>query len=180
MDVKAVKTELAGMLGTLLAIDPLTGLPYTGTDPAYPAGLTVRANAQAPMSLAETDLPTWIIFSGNATYPNPPDQTVDRLAKETRDFVCCLYVCYSQTGIDGEAERKVEPYINAARALIQSHPLLYDGNISQIVPWIMRAYLIKDDGIVVLPYGASIPVKYNGLRFTIRVEGLNVVNYGNE
>jgi hypothetical protein len=170
MDLKAIKKELAGMFATLYNLDPITGLPTTQK---------MRANAQAPMSLAETDLPTWILFSGAATYPNPPDQSVDRLAKETRDFHCCLYVALIGAGIDGEAERKVEPYLDYSRNLIQSHPLLYDGNISEIVPGIMRAYLIKDDGIVVLNYGSPVQ-KYDGLRFTIRVEGLNTVTYGNE
>jgi hypothetical protein len=170
MDIKAIKKELAGMFATLYKLDEITGLPTTQH---------LRANAQAPMSLAETDLPTWILFTGSASYPNPPDQTVDRLAKETRDIMCCLYVCLQTAGIDGEAERKVEPYIDYSRSLIQSHPLLYDGNISDIVPGIMRAYLIKDDGIVLLPYGNPAQ-KYDGLRFTIRIEGLNEVIYGNE
>lgn len=170
MDIKAIKTELAGMFATLFNLDPLTGLPT-----AQP----MRANAQAPMSIAETDLPTWILFTGGAVYPTPPDQTVDRLSKETRDFQCCLYVMLQTAGIDGEAERRVEPYIDYARNLIQSHPLLYDGNISDRVPGIMRAYVVRDEGIVVLPYGNPVQ-KYDGLRFTIRVEGLNMVTYGNE
>lgn len=170
MDIKAIKIEMAGMFSTLFVLDPLTGLPTTQA---------LRANAEAPMSLAETDLPTFVIFTGSASYPVPPDQTVDRLAKETRDFSCCLYVCLAQAGIDGEAERKVEPYIDYVRNLIQAHPLLYDGVISDRVPGIMRAYLAKDDGIVVLPYGNPVQ-KYDGLRFIVRVEGLNEVTYGNE
>ena len=170
MDIKAIKKELAGMLATLYVLDPLTGLPTSQH---------MRANAEAPMSLADTDLPTWILFVGAGTYPVPPDQTVERLTKETRDILCCLYVNLTQAGIDGEAERVVEPYIDYARSLIQSHPLLYDGNISDIVPGIMRAYLVRDDGIVVLPYGGPIQ-KYDGLRFVIRIEGLNESSYGNE
>jgi hypothetical protein len=170
MDIKAIKTELAGMLATLSTLDPLTGLP---------TAQHLRANAQAPMSLSETDLPTWIIYTGAASYPNPPDQTVDRLAKETRDFACCLYVQLTQAGIDGEAERLVEPYIEYSRNLFQSHPLLYDGNISDRVPGIMRAFLLRDEGVVVLSYGNPVQ-KYDGLRFVLRMEGLNVVNYENE
>ncbi len=107
------------------------------------------------------------------------DQTIDRLAHETRDFTCCMYGTYVQQGIDGESERVVEPYLDYARNLFQSHPLLYDGNLSDIVPGIMRAYLIRDDGIVVLPYGNPAS-RYTGLRFIVRVEGLNEVIYGNE
>ncbi len=175
MEINKVKAAIAGMLGTLKQIDPLTGLPYDPYSDLY--GATVRANAEAPMSLADTDLPTWCIFAARATYPTPPDQSVNRLQSETRDFTCNLYVCLAQTGIDGEAERKVEPYLDAARNLIQGHPLFYDGNIADIVPGIMRAYLVSDDGIVTLTYGQS---RYNGLRFTIRVDGKNLVTYGNE
>ena len=170
MDLVAIKKEMAGMFATLFALDPLTRLPTTQN---------LRAYAQAPMSIPETDLPVWVLFSGSATYPSPPDQTVNRLARETRDFICCLYVCMAQSGIDGEAERKVEPYLDYSRNLIQSHPLFYDGNVSDIVPGIMRAYLTKDEGVVVLQYGNPVQ-KYNGLRFTIRVEGHNQVTYGNE
>lgn len=168
MDLKDIKRAFAGMLATLYNLDPLTELPTAQHMKAY---------AQAPMSLAENDLPVWIVFTGAASYPNPPDQTVDRLVKETRDFLCCLYVCQTQQGIDGEAERKVEPYLDYARNLFQSHPLLYDGNISDIVPGIMRAFLLRDEGVVVLPFGNQ---KYVGLRFSVRIEGLNAVTYGNE
>lgn len=158
------------MLATLDVIDPKTGLPTTRK---------MRAYAQAPMSLPETDLPLWAVYTGSAVYPSPPDQTIDRLAHETRDFMCCMYGCIVQSGIDGEAERKVEPYLDPSRNLFQSHPLIYDGNISDRVPGIMRAYLTRDDGLVVLPFGDP-TVKYLGLRFTIRIEGLNEVIYENE
>lgn len=170
MDVKRIKTAFAGMLATLYNLDPVTDLP---------TAQAMKAFAQAPMSLSETDLPTWVVFTGGASYPNPPDQTIDRLAHETRDFTCCMYGAYVQQGIDGEAERTVEPYLDYARNLFQSHPLLYDGNISDIVPGIMRAYLIRDDGIMVLPYGNPAS-RYAGLRFIVRIEGLNEVIYGNE
>jgi hypothetical protein len=176
MDIKGIKVELAGMLGTLLKIDPLTGEPYDD----YRAGETVRANAQAPFSLAETDLPTWCIFAGQATYPFPPDRSENRLAKEDRDFSCVLYVCVTQTGIDGEAERKIEPYIDAARLLIQRHALLYDGVLSQRVPGILHAGLVRDEGIIQTRYGDD-PVAYGGLKYVIRIQGLNNNgSYGNE
>lgn len=168
MDIMKIKTALAGMFSNLYKLDPLTKLP---------TAQAMKAFAEAPMSLSETDLPTWILFTGAASYPNPPDQTVDRLTKETRDFQCCLYVCLTQAGVDGEAERLVEPYIDYARNMIQSHPLLYDGNLADVVPGIQRAYLVRDEGIVVLPYNNQ---KYDGLRFTIRIEGYNLVTYGNE
>jgi len=177
MDIKAVKTAVAGCLGTLLKIDPLTGLPYN--DYSYEFEQTVRSNAQAPMSIDSGDFPEWIIFAAAATYPDASNRNEGRLSKENRDFVACLYVCIAQAGIDGEAERRVEPYIEPARALFASHPLFYDGKIADIVPGIQRAYLLRDDGIVQMRYGQETTV-YNGLRFTFRVEALNIDTLGNE
>lgn len=165
MDLAKTKKAIAGMLSTLFVLDS-QGIPTLQH---------VRANAEAPMSLADTDLPTWIIFTGAAQYFR--DRSVDRLSKEVRDFHLCLYVIQSQAGLDGEAERRVEPYLDYSRNLIQQHPLFYDGVIGDIVPGIQEAYLIKDDGIVILPFNNQ---KYDGLRFTVRVEGYNRVIYGNE
>jgi len=178
MDIKGIKKELAGLMGTMLRVDPITGVPYTA--PPAMIGARVKALSEAPMSLAETDLPTWLFYVGSAAYPAPPDQTVGRLSKETRDIVCCLYVCIAQAGIDGEAERKALPYMDVSRNLFQSHPLIYDGNISDRVPGIMRAYLVKDDGIVQLKFGTGEPITYDGLRYTLRFDGYNEVTYGNE
>ena len=177
MDIKKVKVAIAGCLGTLLKIDPLTGLPYDSY--SYDFGETVRSNAEAPFSLAETDLPTWIIFTGPATYPDASNRNIARLSKENRDFTACLYVCISQSGIDGEAERKVEPYIEPIRALFALHPLFYDNKIADIVPGIQRSYLLRDDGIVQMRYGNDSTL-YLGLRFVFRVEALNADTYGNE
>ena len=132
------------------------------------------------MSLPESDLPLWIIFAAPATYPWPPDVSMNRFATETRDFDCVLYVCIAQAGIDGEAERKVEPYLDAARNLIQIHPLLYSNNMAQIVPGIMRAGLVRDSGIASLRFNPRDPSTYAGVRYTIRVEGKNILMLGDE
>lgn len=176
MDIAATKVALAGMLGNLFAFTFNTG------SQTYQLSATqhIRANAQAPMSLADSDLPTFILFTGPARYPSPPDQSMNRLAMETRDYIAALFVAYGQAGIDGEAERKVEPYVDYVRDQIQKHLLFYDGNQAHIVPGIMRAYLTGDDGIVTLRYGTGAPQNYVGLRYTIRVEGRNIVTYGNE
>jgi len=177
MDVKAVKMALSNMIGTLLAIDPLTGLPYVDPITHLPTGKTVRSNPQAPFSLAETDLPTWISFTGPGTYPDPPDRVDNTLAHETRDFTAALYVCVAEAGIDGEAERKTEPYLDAVRKLIQQHAIFANNSLAETVPGILRTYPLRDDGLVQLRYGQSSTL-YLGLRFVIRVIGLNDNNYG--
>ena len=166
MDIDAFKTSWAGLMRTMSVIDPATGLPTADF---------VRAYAQAPMSLAETDLPSWIFFTGPARYPVPPDQTYERLAKETRDFTARLYVLPAQAGIDGEAERRVQPYVDIARDLMQRHVQLWAGNPYDEPVGINRAYLVSDTGIVGnLVYGKT---QYAGIAFTVRVEAVNEVNY---
>ena len=171
MDIALFKTSLAGLLGQMYQINPTTGLPTS---------VHIRANAQAPMSLAETDFPTWILFTGQAVYPALPDQTENRLAKETRDFTCSLYVGIAQAGLDGEAERKVQPYIDPSRNWIQKHIRLWDGNILHEVPGVQRAWLIRDTGVAVLRYGNNNPVSYLGCSFVVRVDVWNEVIYANQ
>lgn len=170
MDITLFKESMAGLLGQMFVIDPTTLLPTVQH---------VRANAQAPMSLAETDFPTWIIFTGPATYPIPGDQTDRRLAKETRDFTASLYVGIAQAGIDGEAERKVQPYVNTARNIIQRHVRLWDGDPLHEVPGVQRGYLIRDTGIATLRFGSA-PVQYLGISYVVRVDVLNEVIYARQ
>jgi hypothetical protein len=155
-------------MSQLYNLDPSTGLPTT---------IPMTAKAQAPMSLTETDLPTWIILSLAGTYPNPPDQTYDRLALETRDFSFRLYANISQSGIDGEAERKVEPYLDYSRNHIQRHVQLWDGDPTHRVPGIQRGYIIRDSGVATLRFGSKDQPLYIGIDFTVRVECKNEVIY---
>ncbi len=137
----------------------------------------IPAKAQAPSSLTETDLPTWIFIPLNATYPVPPDQTDDRLARETRDFDLRLYVTIAQSGIDGEAQRKVEPYLDYGRDHIQRHVRLWDGNPYHEVLGLQRAYLVRDSGVATLRYGSEDKPLFVGISYTVRVECLNEVLY---
>jgi hypothetical protein len=151
MDITSFKSSFSALLAKLPQYDPLTGEVY---DPMR----YCRAFAQAPMSLSEADFPTWIIFTGAATYPNPPDQSDDRFASETRDFECRLYVGLAQTGQDGERERWVQPYVDPARNLIQSHIQLYAPTISNPTPGIQRGYLTRDGGVATFKFNEPGPV----------------------
>lgn len=167
MDIALFKKNWATLMATMFVIDPVTGLPTL---------VHVKAFAQAPFALAEQDLPLWVFFTGPATYPVPPPQAVDRLYRETRDFTAAFYVTIAQSGVDGEAERVVEPYVDSARNLIQSHIQLWDGVDADRVPGIMRTFLVRDTGIGTLIYGQAVP-KYNGISYTVRVEADNEVKY---
>ena len=155
----------------MYAYDFSTGVPVLTTN-------HIRANANAPFSLAETDLPTWCIFTKPASYPNPPDQSAGRLAMETRDFDAVLFVGVAQAGTDGEAEFKASPYIDYARDTIQSHVQIYQD--TPPVPGILRAYLIKDSGVMVRKYSPNDPAPYIGITYTVRVEGRNTVVYAKQ
>jgi hypothetical protein len=171
LDIAGLKANFADLLGQLFVYDVSTGTPVLTTN-------HIRANVNAPMSLADTDLPTWCIFTKAATYPNPPDQSDGRLAKETRDFDAILFVSLAQSGTDAEAEFRASPYVDYARDWIQSHIQLYQDKPP--VPGIMRAYLIKDSGIIVRKYAPNDPVPYICIGYTVRVEGRNTVNYASQ
>lgn len=170
MDIDTFKISWANLMKQMYVIDPNTGLPTSET---------VQAFAQAPMSLAETDMPTWIFYTGPATYPVPGDQTDKRLAKETRDFTASLYVAIVQQGNPGEAERKVQPYVDTSRNIIQKHVRLWDGNPYNETPGLQRAYLVRDTGVAVLRFGGT-EIRYVGVSYTVRVEVLNEVIYARQ
>lgn len=167
MDIAAFKPHLAAMFGEMFtyAWDAASGLYLVTAN-------HILAWAEAPQSISEGDLPMWILFTRQATYPVPPDSSALRLLRETRDFDCRLYVALGQAGIDGEAERKCEPYIETARLLIQTHPLLQEDTAPSYVPGIQRGYPVRDSGVVTLSYGSPAN-SYVGLNFTIRVDALN-------
>jgi hypothetical protein len=167
LDITLFKKSLAGLMSQLYVLD-VNGLPTTQHMPAQ---------AEAPASLTETDLPTWIFLTRAANYPNPPDQTQGRLAKETRDFDIRLYVTIAQTGIDGEAERDVEKYLDYSRNHIQSHTQLWDGDPAHRVPGLQRGWIVSDSGVAKMVYGSKDNPVYLGISFLLRVEFLNKVIY---
>lgn len=167
MDIALFKLSVSGLLAQLYVLD----------ESGNPTARHINTKPEAPFSLNESDLPSWIILTRDATYPNPPEQTDDRLARETRDFELRLYVTLAQSGIDGEAERVVSPYVDYARNHIQKHVRLWDGNPYHEVPGLQRAYLLRDSGATTLRFGGSDKPLYLGVSYTVRVECLNEVLY---
>jgi len=170
MDIDRFFDSLAGLMSQLYVLD-VNGNPTAQHMPA---------KAQAPMSLTESDLPTWIFLPGRATYANPPQQTIDKADKETRDFDIRLYVTIAQTGIDGEAQRRVQPYVDIGRNHIQRHVRLWDGDPYHEVVGLQRAWLINDSGVATLKYGVADKPLYLGINYTVRVECLNAIDYANQ
>ena len=162
--------SLAGLMSQLYVLD-VNGDPTTRH---------MNARAQAPMSLAETDLPTWIFLPLKGRYPDPPDQSEERFVKETRAFDIRLYVTITQTGIDGEAQRRVQPYLDIGRDHIQSHVQLWDSDPDFKPFGIQRAWLTEDSGVATLRYGIRDNPLYLGVSFITKVECYNEVHYGSQ
>lgn len=132
-------------------------------------GLTIsgvkRAYANAPQSLPDSDLPILAIFTGSATLA-PLGQT---LAEEIRTYLLRLYVAPVQAGYDGEAEKKVEPFLTGARAVYLSHPLLGNGAKDSTLPFVTRVAWGGDGGVMVLSYAGQ---NYIGAEFRVNVTSL--------
>lgn len=170
MDVGKFFDSLAGLMSQLYVLD------VNGN----PTSQHMNAKAQAPMSLTETDLPTWIFIPLQGTYPNPPEQNEASLAEENRDFEIRLYVTISQSGTDGEAQRAAQPYLDIGRDHIQKHVRLWDGDPYHEVPGLQRTWLLRDSGIATLKYGTADKPMYLGIAYTVRAKFWNAIEYANQ
>ncbi len=121
-----------------------------------------RAYVWAPQTLADSDLPAFCTFAGPATV----NQTSDTFVEETRTWLMRLYVKPVLQGIDGEAEKAVEPFLEKVRNTFLSHPLLGNGSKDSALPWVKRAVWLGDGGIQVLSYAGQ---NYLGVEFRLAV-----------
>lgn len=121
-----------------------------------------RAYVWAPQSLADSDLPVFCTFAGAATIVS----IGETLAEETRTWLMRLYVKPVLQGIDGEAEKSVEPFLASVRNVFLSHPLLGKGTKDSVLPWIEKATWLGDSGIQVLSYAGQ---NYLGIEFKLAI-----------
>ena len=168
MDVATFRLSVAGLIGQLYALDPATGLPTTTLVTPY---------AHAPQSISETKLPCGIIFTGAGRYPNPPDQSMDRVARESRQFAIEFYLAMAEAGVDFQAEERAEPYLDYTRDWLQSHPQLWDGVPAHQPHGDQRAYTVSDSGLTSRLRFTTAEVKYLGIAYIVRVEEYNEVKY---
>ena len=168
MDIATFRLSVAGLIGQLFVLDPTTGLPTLTPMQAY---------ARAPMSLSETKLPFGIVYTGAGRYPNPPDQTMDRLAKESRQFAIEFYLELAEAGVDFEAEIRSEPYLDYTRDWLQSHPQLWDGDPTHQTAGVERVYVLNDSGLTSRLRFTTATVKYLGVAYIVQVDAFNEVNY---
>lgn len=125
-----------------------------------------RAYAQGPASLPESDLPVMVNFVG----PTLSFQNIGGIFYlEKRQFNARLYVCPTQAGIDGEAERRVEPYIELVMRQFLKHQSLGDGEPLDLIAGIFKFSYIGDSGITVMRYAK---IDYLGVEFRVSVESV--------
>lgn len=121
-----------------------------------------RAYVWAPQSLADSDLPAFCTFAGPAMI-TPISET---LVEETRTWLMRLYVKPVLQGIDGEAEKAVEPYLTSVRNVFLSHPLLGKGTKDSTLNWLEKAVWLGDSGIQVLSFAGQ---NYLGIEFRLNL-----------
>ncbi len=170
MDIKTFRLSVAGLIAQLFVLDA-NGSPTT----THMTGL-----AHAPLSLGEDLIPAvGLILSMPARYPVPPDQSRDRVARETRDFLIEFYLDMAEAGVDFQAEETAEPYLDYTRDWLQKHIQLWDSDPTHQPKGVKRTYLVSDTGITSkLRYSTS-TVKYLGVAYVVRVDADNEVKYAN-
>jgi hypothetical protein len=98
-----------------------------------------RAYVQGPLSLPATDLPAFVNYTSAATHEwRVLGAETDR---ETRQYLMRLYVCTAQDGIEGEAERRCEPFFASVRNFFAAHLSLGQLRFVEI------ATLLGDSGV---------------------------------
>lgn len=117
-----------------------------------------RAYMHGPAALPAGDLPCFVNFTGAATHDWA------RLGAErdweTRQYLMRLYIREVQSGIDGEAEARCEPFFARVRDAFAARPGLDGLSNVQI------ATLAGDSGLAVLSYAGQ---EYAGIEFRLQV-----------
>jgi hypothetical protein len=135
-----------------------------------------RAYEYAPKSLPSSDLPAFVNFVGPAmanwqALGSDYDQ-------EGRTFVMRLFVKGAQQGVDGEAERACEPFLESVRDGFSGRPGLglghSSGSAGRPLDGVMGAYLAGDSGISTLLFAGE---EYLGIEFRLMVQQVVGVTY---
>jgi hypothetical protein len=129
-----------------------------------------RVYTHAPANLPPGDLPLMCIFTGPGTHNWKANGAEED--SESRGFVLRLYVRPAQGGVvDGEAERAVEPFLEAVAAAFGSRPGLSapaEGASPAQPPlqYVLSSELQSDSGPVILGYAGN---EYLGVEWKLNV-----------
>lgn len=121
-----------------------------------------RVYEYAPQSLADSDLPAFCTFAGPASVTAIGED----FHEETRTWLMRLYVKPVLQGIDGEAEKAVEPFLESVRDTFLAHPLLGKGVKDSVLDWMKRAVWLGDSGVQILSFAGQ---NYLGVEFRLNV-----------
>lgn len=166
MDIAAVKTQLALIEA---------GRDAVGLVPEVVgiAGVK-RAYEQAPSRLPDSDMPLFMNFTG---------ATMEFVSlgggfyREKRMFIPRLFVARIQQGIDGEAERKVEPFLSLGMQQFLAHPSLGNGNEDELIVGISSLEYLGDGGVQVLVFQNE---QFVGIEFRLAITAIvesNIAKY---
>jgi len=128
-----------------------------------------KAYANGPASLPDADLPLFVNFVG------PTRQVLNiggMFFRESRIFNCRLYVTPVQSGIDGEAEGRVEPFLDSGMQQFMAHQALGDGEPADLIEGIFKIEYTGDSGIQVMRYAGT---DYLGVEFRVAVDAISEI-----
>jgi hypothetical protein len=130
-----------------------------------------RAYAYAPKSLAGSDLPALLVFTG----PGGGQLAASDTYLDERGYLLRLIVRPVQSGVDGEAERACEPFFEPFRTALLSHAGLGLGlPDAGPLPGVLGVRYDGDSGTAVFVYAGQ---EYVGIEFRVSVTQMVEVNY---
>lgn len=141
--------------GALVAL--LDGLAVTSGSTAY----TLRASDPPPDKLDTAQLPAAWVFTG----PAVDEWSGHTLGQVTRQYAVQVAVLPVGQSTPGQREQRTRPFVEAVRARLAANPQLGGG-----VPWLLRASITGDSGLVLLPEFGG-----NYIGFELRLETLEAV-----
>ena len=136
----------------------LDGLAVTSGSTAY----TLRASDPPPAKVDTAQLPAAWVFTGQST----DDWGAHEIGLVTRQYAVQVALLPVGQSTPEEREKRCRPFIEAVRAQLAAHP-----SLGGQVPWLERARVTGDSGIILLP-------EYGGvyIGFEMRLEALEAVH----
>lgn len=147
MDIDAVKTRLVEI--------------------EAPLGIT--GYLRAPMDIDQTKLPVALHYIRQASH----DQEIrgENLNLESRTILIRLLVVQIQSGVSGEAEEEVEPWIELLGKALLARPSLTSPVQEEPLARVQKMSLVTDSGVIVIPYPTEV-TRYLGVDFTLNINYL--------
>jgi hypothetical protein len=138
-----------------------------------PLGITGYVNT--PHSIPETDLPVALHFVRSATH----ESNGSGILIEKRLFLIRVFIVPLVSGVPGESESIVEPYLDRVLVAFGERPGLSSSESDDPLEGIQTMKIISDSGVTILPYPDA-QTKFLGLEFTVQVMAVSNTQYVNK